>query len=135
MNAETEFSELRQAIKHGDLAAVRHYLDRGGDVHTTDRNGWSLLLLAAGEGNTPIIRLLLDAGADVNQIWGNWYSPLVAAAIAGSVRAVKLLLERGAKTQIGGKLISEQLPVWGYENEKIRLLISQAGASSGLTSA
>lgn len=123
MKADAELGKLHRAIKHGDLPAVRHYLDRGGDVHGTDRDGWSLLLLAAGEGNTPIIRLLLDAGADVNLTWSDWYTHLVAAAMAGSVKAVKLLLERGANTHINGKPISELLPVWGYDDAKIRQLI------------
>jgi len=135
MNTELELDDLHRAIKHGDLPAVRHHLDRGGDVHSIDRNGWSLLLLAAGEGNTPIIRLLLDAGADVNQTWSNWYSPLVAAAMAGSMKAVKVLLQRGAKTAIDGKSISDLLPVWGYDDPKIRQLISDAHAGSRLTSA
>src|SRR5260370_299448 len=39
MKTDPELGELHQAIKHGDLLAVRHYLDRGGDVRSTDRNG------------------------------------------------------------------------------------------------
>ena len=115
---------LEQAIKHGDVAAVRHWLADGGDVHACDHHHRSPLAMAASAGHTPIIRLLLDAGAEVNERWPDWSTPLVLAAMSGSAKAVALLLRRGARADAGGKPVSDTLRGLGYAHEEhiLRLL-------------
>lgn len=52
------------AIRDGDLAAVRAFLDRGVNVNLLNSGGFSPLMTAANEGRLEIVRLLLQRGAD-----------------------------------------------------------------------
>ena len=131
-----DISELHNAIKHGDVIAVRRFLDGGGLVGARDVHGRSPLSMAATEGDTAIIRELLDRGADVNERWPGYDTPLVLAAMSGSLPAVELLLARGAKTDADGVPVPELLNRLGYGHEgKIIIAIELARLSSGLTSA
>lgn len=51
-------------IKRGDEPALRAALDAGLDPNLANKNGWTLLMLAAVEGDVAIGRLLIDKGAD-----------------------------------------------------------------------
>ncbi|KAJ7563374.1 hypothetical protein O6H91_03G107600 [Diphasiastrum complanatum] len=55
---------LREAIKNGDEAAVKDLLMRGIDANYLDKQGMSLLHLAAVFNFTEIAFLLMDAGAN-----------------------------------------------------------------------
>jgi ankyrin repeat protein len=124
MKHDSALDALEQAIKRGDVVAVRHWLADGGDIHACDYHHRSPLAMAATAGHTPIIRLLLDAGADVNERWPDWSTPLVLAAMSGSAKAVALLLRRGAKADVDGKPVSDMLRGFGYAHEEhiLRLL-------------
>ncbi len=67
--APPKFMEVQEAamrfIATGDIAALREWLDAGGDVNQTDpATNQSLLMAAAFEGQQEIVRLLLDRGAN-----------------------------------------------------------------------
>jgi ankyrin repeat protein len=48
----------------GDDAIVKVMIERGADVNTRDRFGWTALRFAAWKGHTDIVELLRQAGGD-----------------------------------------------------------------------
>ena len=57
---------LSDAIKKGDIEAVKQHLDAGADVNAKTKNGYPPLHEAAGWGHKEVVELLIDNGADVN---------------------------------------------------------------------
>ncbi len=134
MTRDPELDVLEQAIKHGDILAVRDWLSRGGDVHASDLNWRSPLGMAAISGHTPIIELLLDAGADVNERWPSRWVPLCLAGMSGSAKAVALLLQRGARPDANGERVSDILRSAGYgDRTAILRLIDDACSAARAT--
>ncbi len=91
---------LRDAVRSGDLAAVKALLDAGADVNERDQLGATPLLDAAWYGNEQIVRLLVEGGARVDATHDEGGStPLDYAVLRGNEAIVHLLLERGAKSK------------------------------------
>ena len=57
---------LLDAVKGGNIEAVKQHLAAGADVNAKDDDGRTTLLHAAYQGNNEIAELLLANGADVN---------------------------------------------------------------------
>ena len=98
---QTTFDALQKTIKRGDLTRVEEALNQGVKVDLCNKNGCTLLMLAAGTGNTAIGKLLIERGADINARTtfpqsSSQSSPLSIAAISGKPSFIKVLLERGA---------------------------------------
>ena len=96
--------DLLEAVRKGDLAAVKAALDAGIPVDTPFRYDRTALSFAAGRDNVEIVKLLLERGADPNKkdtFYGasamNW------AADKGSVPMIRLMIERGGTP--GGDLL------------------------------
>jgi ankyrin repeat protein len=77
--------------------------DRGADVNTRGKDGWTPLHLASNYGNVEIVRLLLDHGADLDAATGNMEDKPLHQVSYGKyrsqedgVRVAQLLLDRGA---------------------------------------
>ena len=58
------------AIRPGNGILVRELLDNGVDVHQTDEEGETPLLMACRKGNYALIKMLLAYGANVNAVGG-----------------------------------------------------------------
>ena len=58
--------KLREAIREGDIEAVKRHLAAGADVNAKDQNGKTPLHYAARSGHKEIVELLIAKGADVN---------------------------------------------------------------------
>ncbi len=91
---------LRDAAGRGDIDTVKMLLDKGYDVNTSDRNGYTALHLAASSGKTEIVKLLLSKGAFVDAKQFAGYTPLIEAAFGGHRETVKALIEGGANTDM-----------------------------------
>lgn len=89
--------DLLDAVRRGDLAAVRAALDAGVPVDTPFRYDRTALSFAADRGNLEIVRLLVERGADPNKkdtFYGA--TPVSWAIDKGHASIVRLFLERGA---------------------------------------
>ncbi len=108
---QIDADELIDAMEAGNVDALKHWLDAGGDPNAIlSRTGFEgcpvlmrvLMNIDEPEGDAPILemlKLLIERGADVN---GNGkeshddYPPVFWAIIENRVEMVKLLLETGA---------------------------------------
>jgi len=99
--------EICAAVKNGELATVREWLDTGGDANARCPRDFihlipleSLLQRAAGRGNAEIISLLLSRGADVDATDSEGrtalYHCIKYARQQKRIDSIVLLLARGA---------------------------------------
>ena len=86
---------LVDAVKRGDVAAVRALLARKADVNAADPDGATALHWAAQLNQPAIADALIDAGAHVNARTRYNITPLALAAKAGSAAIVERLLKAG----------------------------------------
>ena len=101
---------IREAVKTGNIEAVKQHLDAGADVNAKGKYGRAPLHYAASRGLKEIIELLIARGADVNtKIEVGDYigqTPLDGAIQWGRTETADLLRKHGGKT-------SEELKVKG----------------------
>ncbi|GAB2224962.1 hypothetical protein Droror1_Dr00005743 [Drosera rotundifolia] len=72
---------LREAIKNGDIPAVEELLDKGVDSNYCDKQGLSLLHLAALFNQTDIVFALMDRGAKLDSKNSQGETPLDCAPV------------------------------------------------------
>jgi len=70
---------LREAIKGGDVKGVKKLLTQGVDSNYCDKQGFTLLHLAALFNQTEIALILMDHGANVESKNGQGETPLDCA--------------------------------------------------------
>ncbi|CAB1112566.1 unnamed protein product [Ectocarpus sp. CCAP 1310/34] len=86
-----------EAAQGGDLAAMKAFLDGGGDIELRDSlGGMTLLAWASRRGHTELARLLLSRGASATARDGRDRTPLHRACSGCNPDVVKALLEAGA---------------------------------------
>jgi ankyrin repeat protein len=85
-----------QAVKEGDLEAVRIFLKNKGGVNCRTKDQLTPLHFAAWSGNTNTVKLLLNNGANINCEDNFNRTPLHWAAWAGSLGVVISLLQKKA---------------------------------------
>jgi ankyrin repeat protein len=93
-------ADLHEAVRSGDVDAVRSVIEAGVDVNKPDSWG-TPLDLAVSKGADNIMRVLIDAGADVEgatlpTVGGQRPLHLAATRVSG-VSAARLLIDRGAQ--------------------------------------
>ncbi|HTL17985.1 MAG TPA: ankyrin repeat domain-containing protein [Patescibacteria group bacterium] len=82
------------AIRAGDLSAVRTALKNGADLQARDEQGDTLLMAAALSADAEMLETLINAGADVNAVSPAGVTPLLRAATFED--KTRLLLAHGA---------------------------------------
>ena len=91
-------SDLINAVLQADTATVSALLAAGSDVNAKNRDGETVLILAAKYGYTDVVKALLAKGAEVNAkdpyLYGR--TALLLAANNGHADVVKALLAEGA---------------------------------------
>jgi hypothetical protein len=87
--------QLYEAVRKGDVAAVKAALDAGADVNAKFRYGATALFKAAERGNADVVKLLIERGADVN-VQDTFYraTAMTWALNKEHVEAVRALLEK-----------------------------------------
>ena len=96
------YDEILDAAERGDSSAVVSLLQRGMDINTTDRDGNTLLMIAARTGNIELIGFLVSNRAAINQRNRFGDTAILLAAIKGSLAGVELLHQGGAQLDPSG---------------------------------
>ena len=94
--AASSFEQMVDAVKTDKPDVVNSLLKRGFDPNTSDREGNTLLMMAAKEGSNGVVKQLLAAQAKVQSVNEFGETALMLAAIGGHVDIARSLLERGA---------------------------------------
>ena len=121
--------EVVDAAKAGNLAAVREWLESGGDPNETGNGGSTLLMWVAQgrhitDAKIAVARLVLSHGADVNRVTGDRYNPAHCCAIFPKQSSrgplIQLLLDAGAdvnaKTSDGETPLAIALGLSGWRS-------------------
>ncbi|XP_061361614.1 uncharacterized protein LOC133305411 isoform X2 [Gastrolobium bilobum] len=90
---------LREAIKNGDVAAVKKLLNEGVDANYRDKQGMSLLHLASVFNQTDIVFILMDSGASLGYKNAQGETPLDCAPATLQYKMRKKMEEGGAMNQ------------------------------------
>ena len=127
-------TELVDAVKAGDISAMKRMLAAGADVNSRDTDGSTLLMLAANEGDLPMVKVLIEGGADVNACDERGWAALAKAVYnaemkRGFAEVVKALIAAGANIEATiGYGVRPLMMAAGYgETEVVEVLLS-AGA-------
>lgn len=91
-------SDILDAVRSGDVSALKIALRNGSDVNTREEgSGLTLLMIAAGRGDHESVSVLVAAGADCLAV-----EPLAGASVlhkacqGGSVEVARILIDNGA---------------------------------------
>ena len=90
---------LREAIKNGDIAAVKKLLNEGVDANYRDKQGLSLLHLAAVFNQTDIVFILMDSGASLEYKNAQGETPIDCAPATLQYKMRKKMEEGGTVDQ------------------------------------
>jgi hypothetical protein len=96
------YEDLFDAVQGNDSRWLKQLITEGGDPDTVDREGYSLLMIAARDGKDHALRALLAAKAKVNARNRLGETALMLAAIEGRVEIAKLLVFNGAQIEFKG---------------------------------
>lgn len=92
--------ESKYIIREDDLAncwtVLKLLIDRGADIHLTQREGCHELYEAAVFGATKVVRFFLEHGIDPSITNNFGWTPLHGAAANGHLECVRYLLDKGA---------------------------------------
>lgn len=91
--------DLPAAAIYGDLDAVRRLLELGLPINSTDAQGCTALLRAAGNGHIGLIEFLLGQGATPDLAANSGATPLSAAVSKRHLDIVDRLLQAGSRTE------------------------------------
>ncbi|MES2470445.1 MAG: ankyrin repeat domain-containing protein [Verrucomicrobiota bacterium] len=90
-----------QAIRAGDLTAVKTLLESGADLRARDESGDTPLMAAALNAEATVLELLLKAGADVNATNQAGATALLRAATLEE--KTRLLVAKGADVKVSSQ--------------------------------
>ena len=124
-------NELHEAIIHGPHERVPALLADGSvDIDERDLNGFTPLMLAAGNGCSRIVKMLLTKGANVSIVDVNGNTALHLTVQEGQVAATKLLVEAGADLEAADSDGSSPLLLAAEEGHSFLMsVLIEAGAN------
>jgi ankyrin repeat protein len=75
-------------------------LEKGADIESKNKDGWTPLTWAASRGDSAIVKLLLEKAADIESKDTDGRTPLSWAASHGDWASVQLLLKNSVASNI-----------------------------------
>lgn len=105
----------------GPVELMELLIEKGANVHQTDKEGWTPLIYVSSSGQLPLIRTLIKAGADVNHLsLDKKWTPLTRASFRGHMNAVEILVDSGARVDFksGGMTPKE----WAVKSDHIDIV-------------
>ena len=93
-NTKQLYDDVFEAARCGDIATIQSYLNSGGPVDFTDKDGRTLLHCAAGEGQIKVVELLIKRGCCIDPVDKNGCNPLNYATACGHEQTVQLLKQQ-----------------------------------------
>lgn len=114
------------AVRKGDVEAVKSFLAKGVDVNAKLNNyGGTALAFACDRGHTEVVKLLIEKGANVNAR-DTFYqaTPITWAAQRGHTEIVKTLLDKGAQASKDQLLM---MGLYGHHTEMMKMLLERGG--------
>ena len=85
---------INESVRSGNLLTTQELLESGVNVNTANRNGDTLLHMAALRGNMPMVELLLRHEANASATSVDGLSPRDVAAKFGNQNIVSLLSQK-----------------------------------------
>ncbi len=100
--AQPTLDDLFRAVEVNDVATVQSLVDRGMDVNSTNAQGRTILMQAAGGGHADMVKMLLAKRARPNLRAPTGETAIMFAAMKGSLPVVELLYAGGAEINHSG---------------------------------
>ncbi len=95
------WTPLMMAALNGHFDAVEKLINKGAEVDSLDKGGYSAMMLAASNNFPFIVELLIEKGADVNRIeTTNGWTALIWATKRGHEETVQVLINHQADKSI-----------------------------------
>jgi ankyrin repeat protein len=102
--------------REGRAAELLEFLDHGLPVDVADRDGNTLLMLAAYHGQAETVEALVGRGADVDRRNGRDQSPVAGAIFKGEESVVRALVAAGADLDAGTPTARAAATMFGRED-------------------
>jgi ankyrin repeat protein len=102
--------------REGRTAELLEFLDHGLPVDVADRDGNTLLMLAAYHGHADTVEALVGRGADVDRRNGRDQSPVAGALFKGEDSVVRILVGAGADLDAGTPTARAAATMFGRED-------------------
>jgi len=87
-------------LEFNDINGIKTYISYGFSLNKKDKEGYTLLSLAASNGSIDIVKLLLKEEIDINQKNSDNSTALIQATLSNKLNIVKTLIKHGADANI-----------------------------------
>jgi len=116
---------LLKAVAEDNMDEALFFLDRGMEADTTDKDGNTLLMIAARMGYMDMATMLIERKASVTRQTPAGDTPLLMASLGGHLDMVKLLVQAGAPIQGGKGWQPLHYAAFSGANEVVTFLLEQ----------
>ena len=92
-NAMANEVDIFTAAREGDSAAIKNYVQQGGDINITNNKSYTSFILAAYHGQSQALETLLHIGADACAVDDKGSNAFMGVAFKGHLHVAKWILE------------------------------------------
>ncbi|AXO19131.1 TPA: ankyrin repeat domain-containing protein [Providencia stuartii] len=84
--------EFLSAAEQGNLALLKHCLDKGVDINTTNRQGRTAIVNASLNKHYECVTFLINAGADINKQDQTCFNPFLLSCLNNDLTLLRIVL-------------------------------------------